>query len=123
MTVLSCIVHTFRYFALRVNFLFVAFYPGKTLLANIVKLMKFFLLLLLFPFCAPAKDLCQIHRLSEKDIQQIYLRTLRDACHYADRDWTNLPPDSAEGYWGDGVSGGNEGTRTVGSMDALSTTM
>jgi hypothetical protein len=78
--------------------------------------MKFFLILLLFPFYASAKALYQIHPLTEQAIQQTYLRLLEDACQYADRDWKSLPSDSAEGYWGNGVSGGNEGIRTIGSM-------
>ncbi|MGH7950491.1 MAG: hypothetical protein ACREFE_01020 [Limisphaerales bacterium] len=78
--------------------------------------MKFFLILLLFPFYAPAKDLYQIHQLSEQEVLQTYTRLLEDACQYADRDWTNSSFDPAAGYWGNGVSGGNEGIRTIGSM-------
>ncbi|HEY1790366.1 MAG TPA: hypothetical protein VGJ73_19625 [Verrucomicrobiae bacterium] len=78
--------------------------------------MKLLLILLLFPFCASAKDLYQIHQLSEQQIQQTYLRLLEDACQFADRDWTNSSFDPSAGYWGDGVSSGNEGIRTVSSM-------
>jgi hypothetical protein len=78
--------------------------------------MKRFLLLLLLPFCAPAEDLYQIHRLSERDVLETYTRLLRDACHHAERDWKSSSFDPAAGYWGDGVSGGNEGIRTVASM-------
>jgi hypothetical protein len=78
-------------------------------------IMKLFLIILLFPLCAPAKDLYQIHQLSEKQIQQTYIRLLEEACPYANRDWTNASFGSA-GYWGDGVSSGNEGIRTIGSM-------
>ncbi|HEX3628563.1 MAG TPA: hypothetical protein VH280_24400 [Verrucomicrobiae bacterium] len=78
--------------------------------------MKLLSIFLLFSFCASAKDLYQIHPLSEKQIQQTYIRLLEDACQYADRDWTNSSFDPAAGYWGDGVSSGNEGIRTIGSM-------
>jgi hypothetical protein len=75
-----------------------------------------FLALLLIPLSLLAAEPYSIHRLSEKEILQTYTRMLREACHYADRDWqtaTNVPD---AGYWGDGISAGNEGIRTVGSM-------
>ena len=78
--------------------------------------LTFLLTLLLLPVCAPGADLYQIHRLSEQDVLQIYTLVLRDACRHADRDWTNSSFDPASGYWGDGVSDGNAGTRTVASM-------
>jgi hypothetical protein len=78
--------------------------------------MKFFLVLLLLPFGAPAEDLYQIHQLSEQDVLQTYTRLLRDACHHADRDWKSSSLDPAEGYWGNGISGGNEGIRGVAGM-------
>jgi hypothetical protein len=74
------------------------------------------LLFLLFPFCASAKDLYHIHRLSEREIQETYVRLLEDAIHCADRDWTNSSVDPAEGYWGAGFSGENKGIREIGSM-------
>jgi hypothetical protein len=78
--------------------------------------MKFYLMLLLLPFCASAKDLYDIHKLSEKEVQQTYARILLDACHFADRDWKTSAFDPSAGYWGDGVSDGNEGIRTIVSM-------
>ena len=78
--------------------------------------MKLLLTLLLFPFCATAKDLYQIHPLSEKEIQQTYIQLLQDACFYADRDWTNSSFDPRAGYWGNGFSGENSGIREIGSM-------
>ena len=78
--------------------------------------MKLFPILLLFPVCAPGKDLYQIHQLSEREVLQTYTYLLEDACHYADRDWKSSSFDPAAGYWGDGVSSGNEGIRTVVSM-------
>src|SRR5260370_1238955 len=79
--------------------------------------MKYSLIVLLsLPFCAPAEDLYQIRHLSEQDLLQTYTRLLRDACHHADRDWKSLSSDPAEGYWGNGISGGNEGIRAVASL-------
>lgn len=78
--------------------------------------MRCLLLLLLLPFSGLASDPYQIHRLSEKELQQTYTRLLRDACHYADRDWQIASNVPSAGYWGDGVSSGNEGIRTVVSM-------
>lgn len=74
------------------------------------------LLFLLSPFSGLASDLYSIHRLSEKEIQETYTRMLREACHYADRDWQTASNVADAGYWGDGVSSGNEGIRTVASM-------
>jgi hypothetical protein len=78
--------------------------------------MKYLLILLLLPVCAPAEDLYQIRRLPEPEMLQTYTQILRDACHHADRDWTNSSFDPAAGYWGDGASSGNEGIRTIASM-------
>jgi hypothetical protein len=58
----------------------------------------------------------QIHILSEPEILQTYTRLLNDACRYADRDWQRSAFDLKAGYWGDGVSRGNKGIRTVASM-------
>ncbi|HTV42277.1 MAG TPA: hypothetical protein VMF08_17030 [Candidatus Sulfotelmatobacter sp.] len=78
--------------------------------------MKYVLVLLLLPFYVPAKDLYQIHNLSEKEIQQAYIQLLHDACLYADRDWTNSSFDPKAGYWGGGLSGERDGIRPIGSM-------
>lgn len=78
--------------------------------------MKFFLIFLLLPFCAPAADPYQIHKLSERDVLETYTLVLRDACHHSDRDWKTFSSDPAEGYWGNGISGGNEGIRGVAGM-------
>ena len=77
---------------------------------------RFLLLFLLFPFCASAKNLYQIHQLSEKQIQQTYIQLLHDACLYADRNWTNSSFDPKAGYWGGGLSGEYNGIRPIGSM-------
>ncbi len=47
---------------------------------------------------------------------QTYTQLLREACHHADRNWKASSFDPAAGYWGDGVSAGNEGIRTIASM-------
>ncbi|HEX3628554.1 MAG TPA: hypothetical protein VH280_24355 [Verrucomicrobiae bacterium] len=76
------------------------------------------LFLLLFPFCASAKDLYQIHPFSEQQVQQTYIRLLEDACQYADGDWTNSSFDPDAGYWRNGSRGysGELGIRPIGSM-------
>jgi hypothetical protein len=97
---------------------------GKFVAAQIVRKlsstfttpMKLCLIVLFIPLCAPAKDLYQIHSLSEKQVQRSYLRLLEDACFFADRDWTNSSFDPAAGYWGGGLSGENNGIRPIGSM-------
>jgi len=79
-------------------------------------MVKLFLFLLLIPFCASAKDLYQIHPLSEQQIQQTYIQLLHDACLCADSDWTNSSFDPKAGYWGLGFSGERDGIRPIGSM-------
>jgi hypothetical protein len=81
-----------------------------------VKTVKFFLIILLLPICASAADPYHFHQLSEHEVQNTYTQLLRDACHYADRDWKSSSFDAAAGYWGDGASSGNEGIRTIASM-------
>ncbi len=83
---------------------------------NWLRCLKSFFVLLTLPCCARGADVYQIHRLSEPEMLQTYTQVLRDACHYADRDWKNSTFDPAAGYWGDGVSGGNQGIRTIGGM-------
>ena len=74
------------------------------------------LFILFLPGQVLASDPYSIHRLSEKQIQQAYTRILREACHYADGDWHVTTNVLNAGYWGDGVSAGNEGIRAVASM-------
>jgi hypothetical protein len=78
--------------------------------------MKLILFFLLLPLCSHAEDLYHIHTLTEPEVLQTYTRLLVDACHHADQDWKTAPSNSSEGYWGDGISDGNGGTRTVVSM-------
>lgn len=65
---------------------------------------------------AAAKDIYHIRALTEPQVRQMYFQMLEDASHYADRDWKTASFDSSAGYWGDGVSAGNEGIRTVADM-------
>jgi hypothetical protein len=74
------------------------------------------LLLLVVPIYAPARELYEIHSLSEIELQQTYTHLLVDACHYSDKFWKAAPFDSSAGYWGNGVSDGNEGIRAIGEM-------
>src|SRR5215469_120164 len=79
-------------------------------------IMRVLFVLLLLPFCASAKDLYAIRQLTEREIQQTYIRLLEDAYKYADRDWTNSSSDPAQGHWSAGFSGENKGIRELGSM-------
>jgi hypothetical protein len=81
------------------------------------------LLLLVLPICAPARELYEIRTLSEQDLMQTYTGLLVDACHHSDKFWKVAPFDSSAGYWGNGVSDGNEGTRAIGEMVFTSGTL
>jgi hypothetical protein len=72
-------------------------------------------LLLLLPRLQAA-DLYHLHHLSEPELLQTYTNLLRDACHHADAAWKTSSFSPAAGYWGDGISGGNEGIRAIGEM-------
>jgi hypothetical protein len=65
---------------------------------------------------APRNDIYRIHPLSEHELLQMYARMLEEACAYTEPDWRTSAFSAAAGYWGDGVSSGNEGIRTVVSM-------
>lgn len=90
--------------------------PFSTMLPTVRVTIKVLLILILMPSSARAKDLYQIHSLSEEQIQQAYIQLLHDACFYADRDWKTSSFDSKAGYWGGGFSGEHDGIRTIGSM-------
>ena len=51
--------------------------------------------------------------LSEKELLLLYTDVLRGFTLYAETRWTQSPEDPRAGYWGNGVSGGNEGIRAV----------
>ncbi len=82
-----------------------------------MKLVRFaWLLLFTFPVCASARELYGIHDLSERDLIQTYTNLLVDACHHSDKSWKTSAFDPAAGYWGNGISDGNEGIRAIGEM-------
>lgn len=47
---------------------------------------------------------------------QTYTNLLVDACHHSDKFWKAATFDSTAGYWGNGISDGNEGIRAIGEM-------
>ncbi len=61
--------------------------------------------------------------MSEQDVVQTYSELLRDACRHADREWKTSQLGSDTGYWGDGVSRGNQGIRAIGGMVLASATL
>ena len=63
-----------------------------------------------------AKDVYQIRTLNEDELLSTYDTLLRDACRFSDREWHDWPVDPHAGYWGDGVSTGNEGIRGISNM-------
>ncbi len=73
-------------------------------------------ILLLTPALAPAKDVYNIRPLIESELLSTYETVLRDACHFSDREWHDWPVDKTAGYWGDGVSTGNEGIRGISNL-------
>jgi hypothetical protein len=81
---------------------------------NLAKCASLFLVVL--PVCTTARDLYEIRSLSERDLMQTYTRLLVDACHHSDKFWKPAPFDASAGYWGNGVSDGNEGIRAIGEM-------
>lgn len=74
------------------------------------------LVLIWAPVFAHAQGVYHIHPLSEQDVVQSYCAMLRDACHQAAPEWRTPAFDPAAGYWGDGVSAGNQGIRTIAGM-------
>jgi hypothetical protein len=65
---------------------------------------------------AASEAVYEIRRLSESDVVGIYRDVLRDGFRYGERDWREAAFGARAGYWGDGVSAGNQGIRTVGDM-------
>jgi hypothetical protein len=68
------------------------------------------------PESSERNDVYTLRTLSEEEILQTYLHVLEDACHYADKDRKISSFDPKAGYWGDGISGGNQGIRSIVSM-------
>gem|GEM_PF-1119653 len=79
--------------------------------------MRPLIIVALLPLCARAGDAgYQIRTLSEVEVLKTYTDVLKDAFHFADREWKTSQFNSDAGYWGDGVSRGNEGIRAVSGM-------
>jgi hypothetical protein len=79
--------------------------------------------LFLLPAYARADSTYHIQSLSENEVLRAYREMLVDACRDADREWKTSKFDPQAGYWGDGVSGGNQGIRTIGCMVLASGTL
>lgn len=74
------------------------------------------ILILLLPLCAHAGGPYRIRQLSERELVATYTSMMLDACRHASGDWHEWPVDPKVGYWGDGISGGNEGIRAIAHM-------
>ena len=72
--------------------------------------------LLLLPACAHADGVYQIRPLTEGELMTIYTSVMRDACTHANQQWHTWSVDPGGGYWGNGISDGNEGIRAVAGM-------
>ncbi len=73
-------------------------------------------LIVLAPFCPRAGELYQVRGLSEEAIVGAYTMMLVEAYAHADQFWKASAFDPAAGYWGNGLSDGNEGIRAIGEM-------
>jgi hypothetical protein len=51
--------------------------------------------------------------LSEKELCRLYADVLLKFSRFAETTWKQSPDDPKAGYWGNGISGGNEGIRAV----------
>jgi hypothetical protein len=87
--------------------------------ATILTLFAF----LTFAIQATAEDLYHIRQLSEPELLETYTQILRDGCSHADQSWKTSSNNPDEGYWGDGASAGNEGIRTIASMELACATL
>jgi hypothetical protein len=74
------------------------------------------ILLCLLPMCAHADGIYQIRPLSEHELVTTYTSMMLDACRQANVEWHDSSVDAGAGYWGDGVSAGNEGIRAISDM-------
>lgn len=82
------------------------------------RLLQLLLPLLLFlPVYGHSEEVYHLRRLSESELLKTYTAVMRDACHYADRYWTNWSVDPRGGMWGSGRSDNmNEGIRSISDM-------
>ena len=65
---------------------------------------------------AAPQNLYSLRRLSESELCRMYEQLLKEACENAATAWKTATFDSRAGLWGNGLSMGNEGIRTVVSM-------
>lgn len=71
------------------------------------------LALMLLITCAHAADPYQIRPLSEADLMDTYTGMMLDSCRFSNTKWHDWSVDPTAGYWGDGVSAGNQGIRAI----------
>lgn len=75
------------------------------------------ILLLSLSLSACAADVYDIRpKLSERELCRLYVDALVKFSRYAEGQWHELPWDTNAGYWGNGISGGNEGIRAVANV-------
>lgn len=73
-------------------------------------------LLLLAAIPANASDVYNVEpEISERELCQLYADVLLKFSRFAETTWKQSPDDPKAGYWGNGISGGNEGIRAVGN--------
>lgn len=72
--------------------------------------------LLILSVSALAGDIYRIRPLSEEEVVSTYAAMMLDACRWADKEWHEWPADPRGGYWGNGLSDGNEGIRAISHM-------
>ena len=60
--------------------------------------------------------LYDIRDLSESEVMNMYESMMLDACRFSDASWHAWSVDPLGGWWGNGISTGNEGIRVNGSM-------
>ncbi|HZZ42964.1 MAG TPA: hypothetical protein VFE58_08500, partial [Tepidisphaeraceae bacterium] len=57
-----------------------------------------------------------VRDLKEGEVVAVERGMVVDACRYAEKEWKVAKFDAGAGYWGDGVSDGNQGIRAIGEM-------
>lgn len=72
--------------------------------------------LLLPAVCVQADGIYQIRPLSERELVTTYTDMMLDACRHSNADWHDWTVDPRGGYWGNGISDGNEGIRAIACM-------
>jgi hypothetical protein len=85
--------------------------------------MKYSIALLLLAMCATSfAGLYSIRPITEDELCRLYVQMLMNHSRYAETKWHDGPfPNS--GYWGNGMSGSNEGIRAVGNVSLAFATL